>query len=93
MPADLNKSLEECEAQARALVNEMQQYKSSRILNQKAADSLESVVDGMARVIKEIKPLTGVRMRRWIIIQSVAWSLTTALVIGLLVMVILGKLQ
>ncbi len=92
MPADLNRSLEECGAQAKALVQEMQQYKAARILNQRAAESLDLVTDGLTKVIAEIKPLTGVKLRRFMIVQTVAWALTTLVVIALLVMVLLGKL-
>ena len=93
MPADLHKSLEECEAHAKALVHEMQQYKAARELNQKAADSLERTTAALSNVIRAIRPFTEKRLKIFIIIQTVAWSLTTLVVVGLLVMVILGKLR
>lgn len=93
MPADLHKSLEECEAQAKALVHEMQQYKAARELNQRSADSLERTTAALSNVIRAIRPFTEKRLKTFIWIQTVAWSLTTLIVVGLLVMVILGKLR
>jgi hypothetical protein len=93
MPADLHKSLEECEVSAQALIKEMGQYKAARELNQKAADSLERTTAALSDVIRAIRPFTEKRLKIFILIQTVAWSLTTLIVVGLLVMVILWKLR
>jgi HD superfamily phosphodiesterase len=89
MPADLNKSLEACEAQARALVQEMKQYKAARELNQKSADALDKVGAALARAVEEIKPLTASRVRRYMFFQTIAWAVTTILVILLAVLMYL----
>lgn len=91
MPADLNKSLEACEAQAKALVQEMRQYKAARELNQRSAEALEKAAAAINRVVEEIKPLTAVRIRRFMIWQIVAWSTTTLLVVALCVLTYLKK--
>ena len=93
MPADLHKSLEECEANAQALIKEMRQYKAARELNQKSADSLDRTAAALSSVIREIRPFTENRLKIFMWTQTVAWSLTTLVVIGLLVMVILGKIR
>ncbi len=93
MPPDLNKSLEQCEAQAKALVMEIQQYKASRMLNQTAVDSLEKVSASLNRVIEEIKPLTGVQLRRFYKVQTIAWCVTTVLVVALIVSIALNVLK
>ncbi len=91
MPADLNKSLEECEMNAKALVAEMRKYKGARELNQKAADALDKVTECLSRVISEIKPLTANRLRMFIIVQTIAWLATTLIAITLLVLVLMRK--
>ena len=91
MSADLNKSLEECEAQARALVKEMHQYKAARELNQRSADALDKASAALTRVVAEIKPLTAHRFRIFMICQTVAWALTTAMVVAMLILILLKK--
>lgn len=92
MSAGLNKSLEECEAQARALVKEMHQYKAAKDLNQRSSDALDKVSASINRVVQEIKPLTGRRFRFFVILQSVAWVLTTVLVAAMFVLMLMKKL-
>ncbi len=91
MPADLHKSLEECETYAKELVQEMRQYKAARELNQKAADALDKVASCLSRVVEEIRPLTARRLRRFMVFQTVAWSLTTLLVLATLLLLLLRK--
>ena len=93
MSADLHKSLEECEASARALVKEMQQYKASRQINEKSVEVLDQVAKSLNNVIGEIKPLTGMRLRKFMVFQTLAWCLTTALVVGMTVLVVMVFLR
>ena len=91
MSADLSKSLEACEAQARALIKEMHQYKSAKELNQRSAEALDKASAALSRVVTEIKPLTAHRFRFFMILQTVAWSLTTVMVIAIFVLMLMRK--
>lgn len=91
MSADLNRSLEECESQAKALVQEMRQYKAARELNQRATEALEKASAALNRVTAEIKPLTERRIRRFMTIQIVVWSLLCLFVVGLCALAIWYK--
>jgi Skp family chaperone for outer membrane proteins len=47
MPLDINNLLEECREKTAALVNEIEQYRGSRELNQRATEALEKMVESL----------------------------------------------
>ena len=55
--------LTESEKNIKDLVVEIQKFKSSRILNEKATESLESVANALNKTCEEIKPFKSIRFR------------------------------
>ncbi len=90
MAADLHKSLEKCEANAQALVEEIKQYKTARQLNQRVVEQLDAVVESLRKVSIEIKPFTEAHVRRFMVVMSVAWFVIAAL-LGVLVFMLFRK--
>ena len=56
MPESIHESPNDCRSKAASLITEIEKYKTSREVNQAAAESLERTADALALVIGEIAP-------------------------------------
>jgi hypothetical protein len=79
--------LDESEKNIKGLVNEIQTFKTSRILNEKATSSLESVAAALNKTVDAIKPLKTSSLRWFIIIFSSITIINTFLLIAILVII------
>jgi len=64
MAQDSNALLEDCRQKAEALVEEIQRYRSARDLSERATDALDAMAEALRTTIDQIRPYSGVRMRR-----------------------------
>jgi len=72
MPPDINSLLEECREKTTALVEEIEQYRRSRELNQKATESLENMAASLQETMRQLTPFTDLKMRRFQLIVFMA---------------------
>ena len=67
MSSNLNTVLADCERQAKALVEEIEEYRSARELSDQTAASLEKLCVALSDTNEKIKPFTAVVSRRVLI--------------------------
>lgn len=88
MSQNTHELLEACKSSAKALVDEMEKFKSSSAVNQAVANSLDKVSQTLIKLLEEISPFTDLRFRRfqWIFIGWTA--LNTILMIVILIVLV-----
>ena len=87
----IHELLDDSKKQCKALVGEMNTFKQARILNQKAADSLNATCDALQKTSKAIQPFTDSRIRWFMIIIGSATLFNTLLFVTLLLLIIFKK--
>ena len=88
----IHEVLDDSQKQCKALVNEINTFKQARILNYKAADSLDATCAALQKTTKVIRPFTEARIRWFMIIVGSAALLNMLLIAAILLLTILGKL-
>ena len=84
MPENLNTLLDSLKNRTEELVKEIKQYKSSKDLNQKSTESLESVSKTLTSTIKKIKPYTESRMEQFQLAVLIALGVNLLMLIVVL---------
>lgn len=85
----IHELLDDTQKKCEALVKEMETFKSARLLNEKAADSLDAACAALRNTTKAIAPLTEVRVRRMTIALLAVTALNFVMFVTTLVVVIL----
>lgn len=88
MLQDIHILLDECKSKTEALVYEIEQYKSAKEINQAAAASLDGISQALKNVIKQIRPFTDVRVRRFQITVLV-WNLINSVCLIAIILILL----
>jgi hypothetical protein len=89
MPPDINSLLEECSEKTITLVKEIEQYRSSRELNQMATESLERMAASLEETMRQLSPFTDLKMRRFQLFVFVASIANFALLVVLIIIMIM----
>lgn len=84
----IHELLDDTQKKCEALVDEMEKYKSARLLNQKAVDALDSVCAALKNTAKSIVPLTELRVRRMTIVLFAMTGLNFVLFLATLLVVV-----
>jgi hypothetical protein len=80
----VHESLDESLQRCAALADEIEKYKQTRILNQEATQALEATSTALCAVVKEIKPITTMRIRRMTIFLAASMGMNTLFFIVIL---------
>ncbi len=86
----MNELLDECNVNAKALVDEIEKYKNAAEVNRTAAESLRKVSDAITELTKQIRPLTGITFRRfrW---TMFTWTALNTVMVFTIIMMLLKK--
>lgn len=87
----IHEVLDNSQKQCKALVDEINSFKQSRILNQKATESLDATCVALQTTTKAIRPFTELRIRWFMIMIGAATLLNTLLFVIILLMIIFKK--
>jgi hypothetical protein len=89
MSPDINKLLEECREKTTTLVKEIEQYRSSRELNQMGTESLEKMTASLQETMRQLVPFTDLKMRRFQLFVFVASTANFILLLSLIILQIM----
>jgi predicted nuclease with TOPRIM domain len=92
MPPDINSLLEECREKTTALVEEIEQYRRSRELNQMATESLEKMATSLQETMRQLAPFTDLKMRRFQLFVFVASIANSVLLLAMIILLIVKTL-
>lgn len=89
--SDIHELLDDAQKKSQALVDEIETFKKSRLLNEKATESLEAMALTLSTTLEEIEPLTENRVRKLTIILLAMGAANTVFFFIILLLTLFGN--
>lgn len=88
MASNVNTVLDDCEQQAKKLVDEIGKYRAAGVLSDQTARSLDALCTALKETQANLEPLTSLAVRRYLLMFGAAMLANLALLIAILVMLV-----
>jgi hypothetical protein len=88
MSSNLNTVLADCEKDAKALIEEIGNYRTARVLSEQSADSLEKLCVALQETHEKIQPFTTIISRRIIFGFGIVLSINLIVLLSIFILLL-----